>query len=61
MTKLETLYDSIKGVEKLGLTIKREEESEVWCTQHHFKTISDNGYIYDVVKDYKSLYDIVTK
>jgi hypothetical protein len=28
-------------LEKLGLTIKREEESEVWCAQHHFKTISD--------------------
>mgnify|MGYP002626296675 CR=1 FL=1 len=23
--------------------------------------ISDNGYIYDVARDYKSLYDIVTK
>ena len=27
----------------------------------HFKAISDNGYIYGVAKDYKSLYDIVTK
>ena len=61
MNKLETLYASIKGLEKLGLTIKREEESELWCTQHHFKAISDNGYIYDVARDYRSLYDIVTK
>ena len=29
--------------------------------RRHFKAISDNGYIYDVAKDYKSLYDIVTK
>ena len=61
MTKLETLYASIKGLEKVRLTVKREEESEVWCTQNYFKTISDNGYIYDVAKDYKSLYDIVIK
>ena len=31
------------------------------CSRCHFKAISDNGYIYDVAKDYKSLYDIVTK
>ena len=29
--------------------------------RRHFKAISENGYIYDVAKDYKSLYDIVTK
>lgn len=27
----------------------------------HLKVIGDNGHIYDVAKDYKSLYDIVTK
>lgn len=36
-------------------------ESKIECARRHFKAISDNGYIYDVVKDYKSLYDIVTK
>lgn len=41
--------------------VDEDEESEVWCTQHHFKTISDNGCIYDVAKNYKSLYDIETK
>lgn len=61
MTKLETLYASIKGLEKVGLTIKREEESEVWCTLYNFKAISDNGCIYDIAKDYKLLYDNVTK
>jgi type III restriction enzyme len=34
---------------------------EIECTRRHFKAISDNGYIYDVARDYKSLYDIVTK
>ena len=29
MTKLETLYASIKGLEKVGLTVKREEESKI--------------------------------
>ena len=37
------------------------EESKIECTYLHFKAISDNCYIYDVAKDYKSLYDIVTK
>ena len=37
------------------------EESKIECARRHFKAISDNGYIYDVAKDYKSLYDIVTK
>ena len=37
------------------------EESKIEFARRHFKTISDNGYLYDVAKDYKSLYDIVTK
>ena len=37
------------------------EESKIECARSHFKAFSDNGYIYDVAKDYKSLYDIVTK
>lgn len=36
------------------------EESKIECARRHFKAISDNGYIYDIAKDYKSLYDIVT-
>ena len=36
------------------------EESKIECARRHFKAFSDNGYIYDVAKDYKSLYDIVT-
>lgn len=33
----------------------------ILSARRHFKAISDNGYIYDVAKDYKSLYDIVSK
>jgi restriction endonuclease len=41
--------------------LRGSEESKIECARRHFKAISDNGYIYDVAKDYKSLYDIVTK
>ena len=34
---------------------------EIECARRHLKAISDNGYIFDVAKDYKSLYNIVTK
>ena len=37
------------------------EESKIECARRNFKAISDNGYIYDVAKDYKSLYDILTR
>ena len=37
------------------------EESKIEIARRHFKTISDNGYLYDVAKDYKSLYDILTR
>lgn len=44
-----------------GSQLRGSEESKIECARRHFKAISDNGYIYDVAKDYKSLYDIVTK
>ncbi len=37
------------------------EESKIECARRHFKAISDNDYIYNIAKDYKALYDIVTK
>ncbi|MGM9804150.1 MAG: type III restriction endonuclease subunit R [Muribaculaceae bacterium] len=37
------------------------ESVKIECARRHFKAISDNGYIYDVARDYKRLYDIVTK
>ena len=50
-----------KGNDHQGSQIRGSKESKIECARRHFKTISDNGYIYDVAKDYKSLYDIVTK
>ena len=50
-----------KGNDLQGSQLRGSEESKIECARRHFKAISDNGYIYDVVKDYKSLYDIVTK
>lgn len=50
-----------KGNDLQGSQLRGSEESKIECARRHFKAISDNGYIYDVARDYKSLYDIVTK
>lgn len=50
-----------KGNDLLVSQLRGSEESKIECARRHFKAISDNGYIYDVAKDYKSLYDSVTK
>lgn len=50
-----------KGNDLQGSQLRGSEESKIECARRHFKAISDNGYIYDVAKDYKSLYDMVTK
>ena len=50
-----------KGNDLQGSQLRGSEKSKIECARRHFKAISDNGYIYDVAKDYKSLYDIVTK
>ena len=50
-----------KGNALQGSQLRGSEESKIECARRHFKAISDNGYIYDVARDYKSLYDIVTK
>ena len=41
--------------------IVSSKDSKIECARRHFKAISDNGYIYDVAKDYETLYDLVTK
>ena len=50
-----------KGNDLQSSQLRSSEESKIECARRYFKAISDNGYIYDVAKDYKSLYDIVTK
>ena len=41
--------------------LRESGESKIECAHHHFKALNVNGYIYNVVKDDKSLNDIVTK
>ena len=50
-----------KGNDLQGSQLRGSEDSKIECARRHFKAISEGGYIYDVAKDYKSLYDIVTK
>ena len=63
--KYEKLNDQFttdsKGNDLWKSPRRDSEESKIEFARRHFKTISDNGYLYDVAKDYKSLYDIVTK
>ena len=50
-----------KGDDLRESQIRGSEDSKIECARRHFKAISDNGYIYDVVEDYKSLYALVAK
>ena len=50
-----------KGDDLRESQISGSEGSKIECARRHFKAISDNGYIYDVVEDYKSLYALVAK
>ena len=63
--KYEKLNDQFttdsKGYDLWKSPRRGSEGSKIECAHRHIKTIIDNGYIYDVAKDYKSLYDIVTK
>lgn len=48
-----------KGNDLENSQLRGSEESKIECARRHFKAISDNCYIYDVVKNYRLLYDIV--
>lgn len=51
-----------KGYDKDNLKdYSRAESVKIEWKVGTSKPSEDNGYIYDVAKDYKSLYDIVTK
>ena len=50
-----------KGNDLQGSHIRGIENSKIACARKHFAAISENGYIYDVVKDYQELYNVVTK
>lgn len=44
-----------------SMQVRLIEESEIHCAREHFKAISNNEVVCDVVDSYKSLLDIVTK
>lgn len=44
-----------------SMQLRLIEESKIHCEREHFKAISNNEVVYDVVDSYKSLLDIVTK
>lgn len=44
-----------------SMQLRQIEESKIHCAKEHFKAISNNKVIYDVIDSYKSLLDIVTK
>lgn len=50
-----------KGNDIQGSHLRGIEGSKIACARKHFAAISENGYIYDVVKDYQELYNAVTK
>ena len=50
-----------KGNDIQGSHIRGIEGCKIACARKHFAAISENGYIYDVVKDYQALYDAVMK
>lgn len=44
-----------------SMQLRLIEESKIHCAREHFKAISNNEVVYDVVDSYKALLDIVTK
>lgn len=44
-----------------SMQIRLVEESKIHCAREHFKAISNNEVVYDVIDSYSSLLDFVTK
>ncbi|MCI8490342.1 MAG: DEAD/DEAH box helicase family protein [Lachnospiraceae bacterium] len=44
-----------------SMQLRLIEESKIHCAREHFKAVSNESVVYDVVDSYKSLLDIVTK
>ncbi len=45
----------------ISKVLSSEAQRKAECARQYFRAISNNGYIYNVAKGYRSLYDIVTK
>ena len=50
-----------KGTDDLPSDIRGAENSKIECARKHFAAISEKDVIFDVAKDYQTLYNIVTK
>ena len=50
-----------KGNDLEGSSLRSSEKSKIECARRHFKTISEKDVVFDVVKDYQALYDVITK
>lgn len=50
-----------KGTDDLPSDLRGTENSKIECARKHFEAISEKDVIFDVVKNYQKLYDVVTK
>ena len=50
-----------KGNDQEVSQLRGAEEAKIECARRHFEVISNSQIKYDVVKDYQSLYNLVTK
>ena len=50
-----------KGTDDLPSDLRGTENSKIECARKHFAAISEKDVIFDVVKNYQKLFDVVTK
>ena len=50
-----------KGNDLEGSQLRGSEESKIECARRHFAAISEKDLIFDVVRDYQSLYNVVMR
>ena len=50
-----------KGTDDLPSDLRGTENSKIECARRHFAAISEKDVVFDVVKDYRSLYNVVVK
>lgn len=50
-----------KGTDDLPSDLRGTENSKIECARKHFAAISEKDVIFDVVKNYQKLYNVVTK
>ena len=50
-----------KGTNDIESELRGIEANKIECARRHFAAISNHKITYDVIKDYQSLYNLVTK